>query len=134
MGLKVHGADEMLDAVVGEQLTISLHTAEPTDANELTNAGGYSAKNVASRGTTWEKATVSGYRRLRNKIKISFATPTGTWSALPTHLRVEDAAGNPKWTSPINVVDENGDAHAAAPVEDQVVSIPIGSCYIELSI
>ena len=134
MGLKVHGADEMLDAVVGEQLTISLHTAEPTDANELTNAGGYEAKVIASGGTTWEKSTISGYRRLRNKIEISFATPTGTWSALPTHLRVEDGSGNVKWTSPINVVGESNAAHTAAPVEDQVVSIPIGSCYLELSI
>ena len=134
MGLKVHGADEMLDAVVGEQLTISLHTGEPANSNELTSMGGYTAKTVASGGTTWEKVTVSGYRRLRNKIEISFATPTAAWSALPTHLRVRDSSGNEKWTSSVSVVDEDDASHTSAPVEDQVVSIPIGSCYIELKI
>ena len=110
MGLTVHGADRVLDALVGRAVSgggtvrARLHTAAPpTVANELEAATGYAAVTIPTADFT--RATDAGYRELR--------LPAGEWmnpaaqGAPPARSVGLWHGGTLAWWADINVVPRN---------------------------
>ena len=93
MGLKALLVNNMLAAARGAsvstfQTRVALHTAAPTQGNEL-SASGYSGEQTVAAGG-WTLTTSGGKRRMRNNAKISFGDPTGAWA--PTRIGIWNGA------------------------------------------
>lgn len=80
---------------------VSLHTADPTDANTTTTevsttSTGYARVGVTSATTSWSApADDAGSQSMSNSNAITFNSPTANWGTV-THFGIYDAstAGN----------------------------------------
>ena len=95
MGMKVAGARQVLtDYTSARDYFVSLHTAGPTSANEL-SGGGYKRLELPKEGWTVAAASVieNGERRLKatNSAAAAYPTPTAAWGD-PTHAAFNPAA------------------------------------------
>ncbi|MBS0336811.1 MAG: hypothetical protein JSS40_08385 [Proteobacteria bacterium] len=90
---------------------ISLHTADPTDANltatELSiGVGGYSRVGVSVADASWSSPATSGADEyVTNSNPITFGSPTADWAggAAITHFGIYDAStgGNLLYSAPL---------------------------------
>ena len=77
MGLKIKGAELMIDGFVAN----TIHVGLGTDATTEVSGGGYARQSVASGSTGWTITSESSnsIRQAANKAKITFPTTTGSW-------------------------------------------------------
>lgn len=97
MGWKAGGANRMLTDFTGARdMYVSLHTAAPTRANEL-SGNGYARVQFPRNGWTVAAAPVleGGEQRLKatNTAARAFPTPTGAWGD-PTHAAIHPNASS----------------------------------------
>ena len=116
MGLKTEGEKLCFKGgLFSATRYVSLHTADPTSANEL-SGGGYARVAVAAAG--WTVDTTSG--DVTNAAAIAFPDPTADWSD-PTHVGLWSAATGGNLLATVALTDD-----VSAPQTGNEVDFPAG--------
>ena len=123
MGLEVEGEKRCFESgLLGSDVYLALHTADPDDTNEVTG-GGYARVPVSSSG--WSIDGTTG--RASNTAVVAFPVASGAWTA-PTHITLWDAA-----TGGNRLVDGALTNTVSAPQTGVIVEFAAGSLRLDIA-
>jgi len=119
MGLKISGADKMIDGFISGTVYVGLKVG-----NTEVSGNGYSRKAVAANGWTLTNQSSNTIRRAANKSKISW-TAGGSWGTVTKFALYDNSSGGNE------LADFDLDTSRAVTQTGTVVEVAIGAIKIE---